>query len=75
MTENQPPAAPPLPEEPKQVWIACRAKESCEGNQAVIEFSRSHQPLNGKGGFNAQVGGRATRYKCLTCGGAFHINT
>jgi hypothetical protein len=57
----------------KEVWIKCRANESCEGNNAVIVTKRTHQPLTAAGGFNAQMGGATVRYRCLTCKGTFHV--
>jgi hypothetical protein len=54
---------PPKKGDPdKKLWIKCRAKKSCEGNQAVLVFEWQ-QPL----------GGVRKRYRCLTCKGTFHI--
>ena len=57
------------------VWVACRAKNACEGQQAEIVFLRSHGAPASHGTFNAAAGGRTIRYKCLTCGQPFHITT
>ena len=62
-----------MSEEPKEVWIKCRARESCEGNKAVVVSKRVHQPLTAAGGFNAQMGGATVRYRCTTCKGVFHV--
>ena len=61
-------------QEEKVVWIKCRASEGCEGNQAVIVFSRAHSTVQG-GGFIPAAGGRMTRYRCLTCGKSFHVTS
>lgn len=56
------------------VWIACRAKEGCPGNQAEILANRPIQ--NGSSGaFEISQGGRVTRYRCQTCTGSFTITT
>jgi len=55
---------PGLKDAGKTVWIACRARKGCEGQQATIVF---REPSGG-GGTNA-------RYRCTTCGGAFQITT
>ena len=55
---------PPKPVEEKIVWIACRAKQGCEGKQAKVVMQTK-----------TPGGGCATRYRCMTCGGAFHIST
>ena len=47
------------------VWISCRVGPECEGKYAVLVNE-------GEIGFVAG-GGNWARYKCLTCGGAFHI--
>lgn len=62
-------------EEKKIVWIKCRAHENCTGNQAVVVFSRSNNPVSQDGGFDPVSGGRAVRYRCLTCNKTFHINS
>jgi hypothetical protein len=64
------------PEE-KKVWINCRATEGCPGKQAVIVFSRQNSPTDpsGSGAFVPEAGGRTIRYRCLTCGKAFHIRS
>ena len=51
------------PEVGQVVWVACRATPNCEGKQSRIEIMFPQ----------AENGGRATRYVCLTCGRAFHI--
>jgi len=48
----------------KVVWIKCRGRAGCEGQQSTLVWRKRSEG----GGFNA-------RYKCLTCGSAFHINT
>jgi len=69
MAKDKPKKVPPKPA-PKDknagkiVWVACRAKQGCDGQQAVMVFNKK------TGG-----GGAAVRYRCKTCGGAFHINT
>ena len=45
--------------------MSCRATEGCKGTKAKIVFMQ-RLPLQAGGG-------TALRYKCLTCGGAFHI--
>lgn len=65
---TQPPAQ-------KSVWIKCRAREHCEGNQAVVVFDRQNSPVDGLGTFTPAAGGRAIRYRCLTCKNVFHINS
>jgi len=62
------------PEE-KKVWIACRAKESCTGNYAVITMQRNQTCSPGMGQFNASAGGRVVRYQCCTCHGTFTISS
>jgi len=63
MAENKPRRPPVKPKKiDQQVWISCRAKRSCEGNQAKIVFRQK------TGG-----GGSITRYRCLTCNGSWHI--
>ena len=66
---NKPKKTPPKPapkhkDAGKVVWISCRAKAGCEGNQAELVFRN-------------KTGGEGTtaRYKCMSCGGAFHIAT
>ena len=63
---------PPAPEE-KKVWIACRATPGCAGNQAVVVFNRTTVPTGPGGTFSPEGAGRVIRYRCCTCGGAFHI--
>jgi hypothetical protein len=46
----------------KVVWIKCRAKSSCEGNQAKI-LRRFPLPM----------GGTSLHYKCLTCKNVFTV--
>lgn len=48
--------------EPEEVWIKCRARERCEGNKAQIVFKKRRPG----GGWNV-------RYRCLSCGGTFHV--
>jgi hypothetical protein len=60
--KKAPVPAPPVAE--KIVWIACRAKQGCEGKQAKVVMQNK-----------TPGGGSATRYRCLTCGGSFHIST
>lgn len=62
MADDQKPK-PETPKPPKKmVWVACRATPGCEGKQATVVFSKK-----------TPGGGSVTRYKCGTCGGAFHI--
>ena len=70
------------PEPPKKiVWITCRASNGmggtrgCEGRQAEVVYERANNPVTQEGGFEPNAGGRAVRYKCLTCRGSFHINS
>lgn len=53
------------PQQGDEVWMSCRATEGCKGTKAKIVFMQ-RLPLQAGGG-------TALRYKCLTCGGAFHI--
>ncbi len=50
----------PHPDVGKTVWVNCRARRGCEGNQVVIV---RHVKLH--------AGGTAIRYKCNSCGGSF----
>lgn len=71
--ENQ-----PLQTGKRVVWIKCRAHlnaDACPGNQAEVVFERSTNPMTQDGGFEPNAGGRAVRYKCLTCKRTFHINS
>jgi len=62
--------------EEKKVWIACRAKEGCPGTYAEIIMVRNQAGGPGTiGAFNASMGGRFVRYRCLTCGGIFSISS
>lgn len=61
--------------EPKKVWIACRAKKGCTGNYAVIVFQQNNNLAPGLGQFNVASGGRMIRYRCCTCNGVFTITT
>jgi hypothetical protein len=45
----------------KVVWIACRAAQSCEGQQCTVEMIRK---INGS---------RMIRYRCLSCKHIFSI--
>jgi len=54
----------PKKPEKKIVWVKCRARLQCEGNNSVVVFSKK------KPG-----GGSDNRYRCLTCKGVFHIAT
>ena len=51
----------------KQIWIKCRANEVCEGNYAIMVFSK-----NLADGMVPM--GTVYRYKCLTCKQPFHIH-
>jgi hypothetical protein len=66
MPSNVPPPKPkPKNTKPKRkVWVACRATHGCEGQQCEVAWEKK-----------SPGGGRNIRYKCLTCGGAFHTNT
>jgi hypothetical protein len=64
----------PEPEK-RVVWIKCRAHENCEGNQAEVVFERPSNPVTQEGGFEPNAGGRAIRYRCLTCRRTFHIQS
>jgi len=46
------------------VWISCRGCRPCEGKTASIVFKKKRPG----GGFDV-------RYKCLSCGGSFHVAT
>lgn len=52
----------PDPDVGKEVWMSCRAKDSCKGNYAKIVMK-----------FKLPAGGRSIRYRCLACNGVFHI--
>ena len=59
--------APPKPapkdkDAGKVVWISCRARDGCDGKQAI--YVMKHK---------LPQGGTSYRYRCKTCGGAFHI--
>lgn len=58
----------------KIVWIKCRAKEWCEGNQAEVVFDISKSPVGQGGTFAPEAGGRSIRYRCLSCKNVFHIH-
>lgn len=61
--DKKPPV--PLPRDPqagKSVWMKCRAKAACEGNNCV--YVRK---------FRLPAGGQSIRYRCSTCNGTFHI--
>jgi len=62
---TDPKMSPHFKEGENPVWISCRATPDCEGKYAVEMFSGD---ISLEGG-----GGNWIRYKCLTCGGAFHI--
>jgi hypothetical protein len=47
------------------VWITCRATQECPGRHAVQMGAGEIALDNG--------GGNWIRYRCLTCGGGFHI--
>ena len=59
----------------EKVFIACRAKEGCPGREAIITLVRNNTPNMPGGGFMPESGGRMVRYRCLTCGGTFTIQT
>jgi len=61
-------------EEKKPVWIACRATPNCQGDQAIIAKQWKNQ-VQGNQGLNFDVGSQTVRYKCLTCGRVFQIQT
>jgi hypothetical protein len=76
--KNEPVVAPPIvvPVPPKRVvWIKCRGHVSCEGNQSEVVSERPNNPMTQDGGFEPNAGGRAVRYRCLTCRRTFHINS
>jgi len=50
--------------ESQVVWIKCRARKQCEGNQATVVFKHK-----------TPGGGWVVRYQCLTCGGTFHVQS
>lgn len=54
-----------------KVWIACRAKEGCLGNYAIIVFN---QQLQSNDGLNDMNSGRMIRYQCCTCNGIFTVS-
>lgn len=53
---------PKKKKELKEVWMACRARDGCTGNQAAVVFSK-----------RTPGGGSVSRFKCLTCGGSWHV--
>ena len=63
---SPPSESPHLKEGDEPVWMTCRANEACGGKYAV-------QVMGGERGLQAG-GGSWLRYRCLTCGGAFHIS-
>jgi hypothetical protein len=46
----------------KEVFVNCRAKQSCPGQRSKIVMK-----------FKLPAGGTSIRYRCLTCKGTFHI--
>lgn len=56
------PVPPPAKKPQREVWFSCRAKAGCTGNIAVVVFTK---------GTPGQ--GSNTRYRCKTCGGAWHV--
>jgi len=62
---TDPSESPYLKDGDKPLWISCRATQGCEGNYAV-------QTISGEIGLD-NGGGSWLRYRCLTCGGSFHI--
>jgi hypothetical protein len=62
---SDPKLSPHFNEGEEPVWFACRATTDCEGKYAVKVQA---------GELDLQAGGGTfTRYKCLTCGGRFHV--
>jgi len=66
---------PTQPQSGDKVWIMCRAKNACEGQQAEIVFIQRPGQGAKRGEFVPTAGGKTIRYKCLTCGQPFHIST
>lgn len=68
MTSSTPPPKPPAQaagiERPDDevVWVACRAKNKCEGKQARVLFKK-----------NEGMGGTRIQYVCKTCNTPFSI--
>lgn len=58
--------SPHLKEGDVPLWMSCRATAGCEGNYAVKVFGDSRSLQAG--------GGSWVRYRCLACGGVFHIS-
>ena len=44
------------------VWFSCRARPGCPGKEAKVIFTK---------GTPGQLS--VTRYRCLTCGGSWHV--
>lgn len=69
MTNPQIPNLGPQSSAPNQeknvVWMACRAREGCEGKYAKLTLTKTHSLLSG--------GGTWRRYQCQTCGGVWQI--
>jgi len=64
MNPNQMQNKPIVP--PKKIeWIACRASEACDGNQAYCTLLFRKGMLEG--------GGTTRRYRCCACNGVFSI--
>lgn len=59
-------------EDSKPVRIACQATEDCPGKFAVILFT-VQVPVTFGGILLAEEGGKAIRYRCLTCNQEFQI--
>lgn len=55
---------PEFPEK-KIVWMKCRAKESCPGNEAYLFMVVTQDVTVG--------GGKVYRYSCTTCKGSWHL--
>lgn len=56
------PEPKPKPKPLRTVWFSCRASRGCEGKMAAVVFTK---------GTPGQLS--VTRYRCLTCGGAWHV--
>lgn len=59
---EKPPEVPKAKPKERVVWFSCRASRGCEGKMAAIVFSK------GIPGHSS-----VTRYRCLTCGKAWHV--
>lgn len=61
-SDKKPPVKPTVKATDEVVWMKCRGRKSCEGNQAKVLLKRDE-------GF----GGTWVQYQCLTCNTPFGI--